>query len=95
MKNQTAIRDERTIVVENASYRWGYLILAFGILAIVAYRGLVHDANNFDLLALVVLSGIATTLYQGVNQVLSRRWLAITLAAVLLAVLIAAGLILL
>ena len=30
-------RDERTVAVENASYRWAYLFLSFGLLALVAY----------------------------------------------------------
>ena len=36
MKDQTIIRDERTITVENTSYRWGYLLLSFGLLVVVA-----------------------------------------------------------
>ena len=31
-------RDERTIAFENAGYRWSYLFLSFGLLALVAYR---------------------------------------------------------
>jgi hypothetical protein len=95
MKSPPAIRDERTIAVENASYRWGYLLLAFGILVAVAYRSLLRDESNFDLLALVILSGLVTTVYQGAYQVLSRRWLLIVLTPVLLAGLVAALLVIL
>lgn len=90
MTNRSDIRDERTIAVENASYRWGYLLLAFGLLAIVAFRGLVLQETNWDLLALVIVSSFVTTVYQGAQQVLSRRWLLITLATALLAAVIAA-----
>ena len=95
MNNRSDIRDERAIAVENASYRWGYLLLAFGLLAIVAFRGLVLQETNWDLLALVIVSGFATTVYQGAQQVLSRRWLLITLATALLAAVIAAAIALL
>jgi hypothetical protein len=30
MSTASITRDERTMAVENASYRWGYLLLAFG-----------------------------------------------------------------
>jgi 1,4-dihydroxy-2-naphthoate octaprenyltransferase len=73
MKDQSIIHDERTVTVENSSYRWAYLLLSFGLLAIVAYRGFVRQESNWDLLALVVLSGFVTTLYQGVHKTISRR----------------------
>lgn len=90
MKNRNGIRDERTIAVENASYRWGYLLLAFGLLAVVSYRGFIWGESNWDLLALVVLSSVATTIYQGVQQVLSGRWLLLAATTALLAVIVAA-----
>jgi hypothetical protein len=91
MTNRSDIRDERTIAVENASYRWGYLLLAFGLLAIVAFRGFVLQETNWDLLALVIVSGFVTTVYQGTQRILSRRWLLITLATAVLAAIIAAA----
>lgn len=80
MKGQSVSRDERTVVVENASYRWAYLVLSFGLLASVAYRGLVLRESNWDLLALVVLGGLVTTFYQGAQKVLSRRWALVAVA---------------
>jgi hypothetical protein len=67
-------RDERTIVVENASYRWAYLFLSYGILALVAYRSFVQHESGWDLLALVILGGFLTTAYQGIHGVLNRQW---------------------
>jgi hypothetical protein len=32
----TVHRDERTLAVENASYRWAYLFLSFALLLLVA-----------------------------------------------------------
>ena len=66
-------RDERTVAVENASYRWGYLVLAFGLLLSTAYRAFARDESSWDLLALVVLSGVVTTALQWRRQTLSRR----------------------
>ena len=62
-------RDERTIAVENASYRSAYLFLSYGILALVAYRSFVLHESGWDLLALVILGGVVTTAYQGIHGV--------------------------
>ncbi len=89
MKDQSVIRDERTVAVENSSYRWAYLLLSFGLLAIVAYRGFIWRESSWDLLALVVLSGFVTTVYQGVHRVLSRRWILVAITTGLVAAVIA------
>ena len=78
-------RDERTVAVENASYRLSYLVLSFGLLAIVLYRSFLRQERAWDLLALVVLAGVASTAYQGLHNVLSRRWTLITASTVLIA----------
>jgi len=93
MTGHNVIRDERTLSVENASYRWGYLFLAFGILVIVAYRGLVKQEASWDLLALVVISGVVTSIYQGRYRVLSGRWAAVLLGVVIIAALLGAGIV--
>jgi hypothetical protein len=84
-------RDERTTSVENAGYRWSYLVLSFGMLAIVAYRSFVFGEASGDLLGLVVLGGVVNAGYQGFRRVLYRRWVVqlvvtLTLAALLAAV---------
>jgi uncharacterized protein DUF6442 len=89
MKDQTIIRDERTITVENSSYRWGYLLLSFGLLVVVACRSFIWRQSSWDLLALVVLSGVVTTLYQWTHNVLTRHWLIVTIVAALLAAVVA------
>ena len=93
MTGHDAVRDERTLTVENASYRWGYLFLAFGILLIVAYRGLVQQVASWDLLALVIVSGIVTSVYQGRYRVLSGRWAAVLLGVGIIAALLGAGIV--
>ena len=93
MTGKDVVRDERTLSVENASYRLGYLFLAFGILVIAAYRGLVQEVGSWELLALVMISGVVTTLYQGRHRVLSGRWAAGVLGAMILAALLGAGIV--
>jgi hypothetical protein len=85
MKDQPVIRDERSTAIENASYRVAYMVMSYGALAIVAYRGFVLQQSSWDLLALVVLGGAVATIYQGRNKVLSRYWVMATFAAVILA----------
>jgi hypothetical protein len=88
------MRDERTVATENASYRWAYLVLSFGLLASTAYRAFVRHESAWDLIALVMLAGAVATFYQGRDRVLSRRWAVASVAAALLALLIAVVLVL-
>jgi hypothetical protein len=88
-------RDERTTVVENASYRWAYLFLSFGLLAVVAYRSFVLGESSWDLLGLVILGGVVTTVYQGFHRVLGKQWVWVTAVTVAIACALAAGLALL
>lgn len=73
MNKQTILRDERTTAVENQSYRIGYMIMAFGLLAIVAFRGFFRQESNWDLLGLVMVSSAATTVYQGMQKIFTPR----------------------
>lgn len=83
-------RDERTVAVENASYRWGYQVMSFGVLVIVAYRSFALGESNWDLLALVIAGGMVPSAYQGANRVLTRRWAKTQIAAMVVAALLAA-----
>jgi hypothetical protein len=83
-------RDERTVAIENASFRWAYLFLAFGLLVIVAYRSLTLHESPWDLLALVVLGGGVAAAYQAFHNVLTRRWAVISLVSVVAAAALAA-----
>jgi hypothetical protein len=95
MFGSPTLRDERTEFVENSSYRWAHLVLSYGVLASVAYRGFARNETSWDLLALVIVAGAVATLYQGKHRILSRRWAMLAWAAIGLAVAIAAGLVLL
>jgi 1,4-dihydroxy-2-naphthoate octaprenyltransferase len=89
MNNQSVTRDERTAAVENTSYRIAYLVMSFGLLVCIAYRGFVLQQSSWDLLALVILGGVTATIYQGTNKVLSRRWGIAVVASLVIAGLLA------
>ncbi len=93
MKDQPVFRDERTISIENASYRWGYLVVSYGLLILIAFRGFFYKESNWDLMALVIISGFVATAYQGFHQMFTRRSIylfgAIFLIGAVLAALIA------
>ena len=86
MSERIVYRDERTEAVENASYRWAYHVLSYGLLGCVAWRSFVTKESSWDLLALVIAGGIVATLYQGSHRVLSRRWLLATVVAIVIAI---------
>ena len=84
-------RDERTTSVENAGYRWSYLVLSFGLLLIVSYRSLVRHEAAGDLLALVILGGFVNAGYLGYHRGLYRRWVVLLAVTTILAALLAAA----
>jgi uncharacterized membrane protein len=74
MSENPVIRDERTVAVENTSYRFAYMVLSFGLLVSVAVRGLVLKEAGWDLLGLVILGGAVAGFYQARQRTLSGRW---------------------
>ncbi len=67
-------RDERTVSVENAGYRWAYTFLSFALLIDVVYRGLFRHEAAWDLLALVIVGGFVCTIYQARQKTLPHGW---------------------
>jgi hypothetical protein len=90
MTDPMVFRDERAASVENASYRWGYLTLAFGLLVISAVRSFVLHQQTWDLLGLVVVGGGVAASYQALKRVVTRRGLLLAGAAAVLALVIGA-----
>jgi hypothetical protein len=82
--------DERTLAVQNASYRWAYLFLAYGLLVSIAWRAFARQDASWDLMALVIVSGAVTTAYQGRGRILGRRWGVLTAVALAAGVVMAA-----
>ena len=64
----TMTPDQRDVLTEHASYRWGFLILSFGLLAAVAYRSFAREESAWDMLVLVILGGAVTMAYQAVHS---------------------------
>ena len=87
-------RDERTLAVENAGYRWSYLVLSFGALGISAYRSLVLGEATWDLLALVVFAGGVNAVYQASRRVLHAQWVLMSVITLVVAAALAAGMVL-
>ena len=71
---QVVERDERTVAVENASYRWAYGVLTYALLVDVMYRGLVRHEAAWDLMALVIVGGVACSAYQARQKRLAHGW---------------------
>lgn len=71
---QCVERDERTVAVENASYRWAYGVLTYALLVDVMYRGLFRHEAAWDLMALVIVGGAICTVYQARQKTLGHDW---------------------
>lgn len=67
-------RDERTVAVENASYRWAYSLLTYALLVDVMLRSLVRHEASWDLMALVIMGGVGCTVYQARQKILAHGW---------------------
>jgi len=67
-------RDERTVAVENAGHRWGLILVSYGLLVDVIYRSIVRHEAAWDLLALIIVGGAVSAVYQARQKTLSRRW---------------------
>ena len=83
-------RDERTVAVENASYRWGHQFLVFGVLVLAVWRSLVLNEASWDLMGLVILGGLVPAAYQASQHVLTARWAKRQVFAMITAAIVAA-----
>lgn len=71
---QSVNRDERTVAVENASYRWAYSLLTYALLVDVMCRSLIRHEAAWDLMAFVVVGGVFTAVYQARQKILTEGW---------------------
>lgn len=72
--SQPVQRDERTVAVENASYRWAYGLLTYALLVDVMWRSWFRNEAAWDLMALIIVAGIGTSVYQARQRILTRGW---------------------
>jgi len=91
MISQRIVRDEREAGIDLAADRLSYLFLAYGLLVAVAYRAIALGQGSWDLLGLVVLSGVIGFIYRMRARVATRGWAGLTLASVLVAAVVAAA----
>ena len=71
------------------AYRWAYLFLSYGLLAVVIYRSFIQNETSWDLLALVIVAGLGAALFSGKELTHSREWRLAAAGAVLIAVMLA------
>lgn len=83
--NRLFVRDEREASVDRAADRFAYLVMSFGLLAVVAYRSFVEGVASWELLALVLLGGAASTGYRVRARALTREVLFVLVATALVA----------
>jgi hypothetical protein len=81
------------IRADAAADRLAYLVVSYGLLAIVAYRGLVERAASWDLLAVVILGGLVGMAYRIMGGAGSGRWITAVSLTVVGAALVAAALV--
>ena len=67
------VRDEREMSVDRAADRLAYVVVSFGLLAVVAYRSFVDGVASWELLGLVLLGGAVSTGYRLRQSVLTRQ----------------------
>lgn len=77
--NKSVEKDERTVFIENISYKYGYNFIAFALLLDVMYRSLRFNEAPWDLLGLIIVSGFIMTIYQYKQKILGRSYLKLTL----------------
>ena len=89
MFNKKGDKDERAVSVENASYSLAYKVMSFALLVDVMFRSFVFKQGAWDLLGIVILGGLAATLYQTRYKIATRSSIKAILLAVVSALLIA------
>ncbi len=75
MTSKMIEKDERTTFIENISYKFGYIFITFALLLDVVYRSLKLNEAPWDLLGLIIISGLIMSLYQYKQKILGKTWL--------------------
>jgi len=72
-KDQSVECDERTVAVENTSYKWVFNFLGIALLFDVMCRAMFRGEAAWDLMSLVIASGIGGKIYQAHQKTWTRR----------------------
>lgn len=67
-------KDERTIFIENKSYKYGCTILNFGLLIDIIYRSIRFNEASWDLFGLLFAGGLVMTVYQYKYKTFASNW---------------------
>lgn len=73
--NKKIEKDERATFVENVSYKFGYHFITYALLLDVIYRGLRFNEAPWDLLAIIIISGLVATVYQYKQKILDKKFI--------------------
>jgi hypothetical protein len=87
--NPLIARDERELSVDLAADRLAVMVLSFGILAIVAWRAFADSEASWDLLGLLILSGVVGTAYRVGKRATSVRLVSVMALAGAIALVVA------
>ena len=82
-------RDERETRIDLSADRIAYLVVSYGLLVSVAYRSFVNGEAAWDLIGLVVLSGIVGLAYRVRERAVSARWTLMLVAPIAIAFVVA------
>ncbi len=66
--------DERTVAVENASFKWAYNFLVWPLIIDSLYRQHVQNEEVGDLVALICVSGAIGIAYQIRHRAIVSHW---------------------
>ncbi len=80
-KMETVECDERTEMIQNASYKLGYLAVTFALLLDIALRAWGRSESAWDLFAVVIGSGLIVSLYQWRGNIVNRAWFRVAAVA--------------
>ena len=87
--------DVRVVRRETMYCRWAYRVLSFGLLVGIVYRAVLRHEPAWDLLALVALGDVVTTLQWTARPGVARTRIVLAWLTLACATLIAASLVLL
>ena len=67
-------RDERTVAIENASFKWAWHFLVWPLTIVALYRQKAMNEEVGDLIALVCVSSAIAIVYQFRHKVIVSYW---------------------
>jgi hypothetical protein len=88
MTSKIVEKDERTIHVENISYKFGFQFMTYAIFVDVIYRSLRFHEGSFDLILIVLLSCLPIIVYQYKEKIYPKNMIRnVALLSVIIAIL--------